>query len=388
MPGKRPAGPVLSLRVHRPLARSRRMPRYRVRRAGAVVATLVAMAVVAGGAVAAVRLTGSGSPTSGPPPPVTSTGPSPSTGTTATTTDPAPLPIGTYSVATTSLVAVDTSIPTTTPRSLPTTVWYPSGPASAGARAAPGPYPLVIFSQGFAQAPTRYLDLISAWASAGFVVAAPTYPDTDPKTTAPNGPTPSRAGLVYHPADLAAVVSAVESDGSEAQSPLHGLVDAREIGLAGQSDGGDASLAAGANTCCRLTSAKAMVILSGAEYDPYGGAYFSSPSPPLLVVQGDADPVNPPSCSTAIYDAAPSPKYYLDLLGATHLVPYETPTSAWEPVVATVTTDFLQAVLDGRAQAGSALDAAGNVAGISTLTVGGTVPPVTTPPCPQTSTPS
>jgi len=71
----------------------------------------------------------------------------------------------------------------TQPRALTTVIRYPAlGPAAgvdlpgaAPARAA-GPFPLVIFGHGFAVTPAPYARLLEAWASAGYVVAAPIFP--------------------------------------------------------------------------------------------------------------------------------------------------------------------------------------------------------------------
>lgn len=243
--------------------------------------------------------------------------------------------------------------------------------------------PLLVFSQGFAQPVQAYDTLLTDWASAGFVVAAPTYPHTQPPTTA-GDPTPAtpplltRRDIVHHPADLSAVIDSVVSESRDGASPLKGLVDASEIGLVGQSDGGNVSLAVADDSCCRLGSVRAVAVLSGAEMATFGGQYFppgtTSPhSPPLLVAQGDDDTINPPACSAQIYDAAPQPKYFLDLLGATHLDPYTQP-SPYESIVATVTTDFFDAELAHQRPAVTAMSTDGNVAGAAELVDGPTAP--------------
>ncbi len=78
--------------------------------------------------------------------------------------------------------AVD-GYPGASDRTLPVTVWFPAtgDPASPPtADAAPdrrgGPYPLVLFSHGYAVTPDVYEELLARWAAAGYVVAAPTYP--------------------------------------------------------------------------------------------------------------------------------------------------------------------------------------------------------------------
>jgi fermentation-respiration switch protein FrsA (DUF1100 family) len=108
---------------------------------------------------------------------------------------------------------------------------------------------------------------------------------------------------------------------------------------------------------------KAAVILSGAELAAFGGAYYSAGSVPLLVVQGSADTINPPGCSVELYDQAPRPKYYLELIGAEHLPPYTVPGQD-RSLVATAVLDFLGRYLQGRA------------AGIRKLARDGNAPPV------------
>ena len=66
----------------------------------------------------------------------------------------------------------------------------------------------------------------------------------------------------------------------------------------------------------------AAVILSGAEIPYLSAIRFSSPSPPLLAIQGTADTINPPSFTNTFFEAAPAPKYLVRLLGAPHLPPY------------------------------------------------------------------
>ena len=154
------------------------------------------------------------------------------------------------------------------------------------------------------------------------MVAAPTYPLTDP--SAPGGV--NESDIVNHPADLRFVISALRAGAGDPHSPLHSVLNPREVAVAGQSDGGDVSLAVAANTCCRDTAVKAAMILSGAELTAFGGTYYvARRSVPLLVAQGSDDTINVPGCSTQLYDQAPPPKYYLEMTGAPHLPPYIDP---------------------------------------------------------------
>jgi predicted dienelactone hydrolase len=282
-----------------------------------------------------------------------------------------------FRVATT---VVEVPVPAVAPAVLRTKVWYPATGRSG--RLVPdrasAPYPLVVFSQGFDMAVSDYSSLLSHWAAAGFVVAAPTYP-----YTARPGPL-DEADIVNHPAELRFVLAALIRAGRQPSSVLSGLVNAAEVGLAGHSDGGDVSLAVADNTCCRDPSVKALAVLSGAELSSFGGSYFAGPQVPLLVVQGSADAVNVPACSAQIYDEAKGLKYYLDLLGAGHLAPYvEEPHDSgakgrrddrYRSIVAAVTTDFFEAELSGKRGALALLERAGKVPGVAKVVAGGRVP--------------
>lgn len=264
-------------------------------------------------------------------------------------------------------------------RSLVTTVRYPtsgtpSGSNIVGASPLRGaqPYPLVVFSQGFDISPEAYARLLNSWASAGYVVADPTYPFTSPN--APGGVV--RADIVHHPADLSYVITSLLGDSAQASGTLSGLINPGEIGVIGQSDGGDVALATVANTCCRDTRVKAAIILSGAELSWFGGSYFTATSTPLLVVQGTNDlTMNPVTCSVQFYNQASQPKYYLSMIGQTHLSAYVPPGPA-QNVVTRVTVDFLNGYLRHSGSALTAMRTAGDVTGVASITSQPTLAPV------------
>jgi alpha-beta hydrolase superfamily lysophospholipase len=281
---------------------------------------------------------------------------------TSTTSAAVPKPAAPYRVGATSLSLSRPATPATATghsatgapiRPLPTIVRYPAvgRPGAAGAgdhpgaapASASGPFPLVVFSQGYDLPAEDYAGLLDAWARAGYVVADPTYPLTDP--TAPGGV--NEQDIVNHPADLRFVVSALIAASRDRHSVLHGLVNASRVAVIGHSDGGDVSLAAAANTCCRDAAVRAAVILSGAELSAFGGRYFGTAPVPLLVVQGSADTINVPGCSAQIYDGAPRPRYYLDVEGAEHEPPYLEPGPLRDGVVRGVVA-FLDAYLRQR----------------------------------------
>jgi len=279
---------------------------------------------------------------------------------------------GPYAVGTTALPLIEPATTATPARSLPTAVRYPAqgqpgGAETAGPPAyrAGGPYPLVVFSQGYEIAAESYAGLLQHWASAGYVVVDPTYPFTDPGPPgSPGGP--NEADIANHPADLRFVISAILGLSAAHGGVLSGLVNPNEIAVVGHSDGGDVSLATAVDPCCKDSLVKAAIILSGAELAAFGNTYYAQGSVPLLVVQGTADTINPPPCSIQLYNAAPSPKYYLSLLGATHEPPYLDP-GPLRTLVETTTTDFLDGYLKGRSTALPALVASGTVAGQATV---------------------
>ena len=271
------------------------------------------------------------------------------------------------------------------PLSLPTEIWYPATERDEGLipDRAGAPYPLIVFSRGFDLAVSAYSGLLGQWASAGFMVAAPTYPYTAP-------PAPlDEADILNHPAELRSIIAALTGDLDRTGASLSGLANRSEVGIAGQSDGGDVSLATAYNTCCYNPAVKAVAVLSGAELSSFGGTYFAGAQVPLLVAQGTADIVNPPACSAELYDGAKGPKWYVDLLGAGHLVPYSgvTAPAAGPPadndaiyrhVVTEVTTDFFEAELSakplGRGATTRWLAAAGDIPGLARVTSGPRAP--------------
>lgn len=257
-------------------------------------------------------------------------------------------------------------------RVLSTWVRYPVvGTAqSGGRRLARGLFPLVIFAPGYRQCQGSYEKLLRAWASAGYVVAAVEFPRTNCHVSDPD-----ESDLANQPADVAYVIRRLLAMSARAHGVLSGMVDGAEIAVAGHSDGGDTAVAVAANTCCLDPKVMAAIILAGAEWPPLGGTYFSRPAPPILFVQGTADTWNPMAASLQLYQAdTAGPRYYLDLPGADHFTPYEG-SGPPEPIVASVTIDFLDRYVAGQPPAGRAMKRAGNAKGLAVLVSGGRPPP-------------
>jgi fermentation-respiration switch protein FrsA (DUF1100 family) len=252
------------------------------------------------------------------------------------------------------------------PRVLTTYVRYPAAGAAgtaeiAGAPPAQGPFPLVVFAHGFDVTPATYAALLDSWARAGYVVAAPLFPRTNPDALGGV----DEADVVNQPTDVSFVISSLLA-GGPAAGPLQGLVNPAEIAVAGHSDGAETALAVADSRRYRDPRVRAALVLSGAEMSGIGGYSFGGAAPALLAVQGTRDVFNEPRYTYAYYRAARAPKYLLRLLGAGHLPPYTTE----EPqlaVVQRVTRLFLDGYLNGELGAVAQLPADGSVPGIASL---------------------
>jgi hypothetical protein len=251
-------------------------------------------------------------------------------------------------------------------RSLLTEIWYPQAPGWAGSGPALGPFPLIMFAPGFMQCGTTYSDLLQAWASAGYVVAVVNFPRTDCEV----GTAAYEPDLVNQPADMSYVLGSLLALSARPHQFFAGLLDRREVAAAGQSDGGDTVAALAANACCTDHRLAAVAVLSGAEWPPMPGRYFPGGAPPMLFVQGSADTINPPWTSVQLYTAdTDSTRYYLDLFGADHMIPY-TGTNPTELLVARVTLAFFNRYVLGRAGAQATMTRYGNVSGSAALASG------------------
>jgi hypothetical protein len=328
-----------------------------------------ARAVSRRAAASRVRSTTTVVPTTVPP---TTTTAAPTT--TITTVAPVPAVEANHRwrVGVTNYTFVDTTRPTgpagTDPgqpsRTLPTTVRYPidgpvTGPEVQGAAASRvgRPFPLIVFGHGYNTSPAVYGALLHAWASAGYVVAAPAFP----RATA-GGPLDEN-DVNQEPGDLSFVIGRLLAPG-----PMTGVIDPAHVGAAGHSDGAVAAIGAGYNTCCRDPRIAADALLAGDEHSFPGGGYFPPGSPPLLVVQADHDVFNPPPFGQQVYADAHAPKYYLGLVNATHLESVTT-DQAHLNVVEAVTIGFFDRYLKGRAAGVAAMRQAA-VAPLATFTAG------------------
>lgn len=294
----------------------------------------------------------------------------------ATTTAPSAVAVGTYAVGTRTDLYVDASRPTppnggapgSPSRVLPTTVWYPTAgaPGAAPAPNAPpdlthGPYPLVVFAHGFAVTPRTYAELLSRWASAGYVVVAPAIPLLN--GDAPGGASHADYGAP-NIADFDFAVTEALRRAATAGDPLAGLVDAAHVAVTGHSDGEVLAYALAFEACCHDPRVKAVIPMAGnlanAEAAP------TATGVPVLHILGDHDQYDPYPASIAFdRQTLPSPRDLLTLVSGTHLPPFTQPSDPHFDLIVRATVDFLDATLKGRPDGMAALQAL--VAGAPTV---------------------
>jgi dienelactone hydrolase len=242
-------------------------------------------------------------------------------------------------------------------RTLVTTILYPATGATgseptdgATPEKAGGPYPLIVFGHGLGGTPQGYMNVLAGWAAQGFVVAAPLFPLSNGNVAGG----PDAGDVVNQPKDMSYVISSVLADSRSPSGPLSGLVDAKEIGAAGHSNGAVTTLGLIANTCCYDSRVKASVVMAGTTEGFPPGHYELTKAPPLLLVHGTADQLIPYRSAPLIYNQARGPKGLLTLVGGSHdAAGGQDPKSA--PTIIRTTTDFFERYLTGNRQAGARL---------------------------------
>ncbi|MGZ4644097.1 MAG: alpha/beta hydrolase family protein [Blastococcus sp.] len=236
-------------------------------------------------------------------------------------------------------------------RALPTTLWYPAR--------GDGPFPLVEFSHGFGSSPGAYEELLSGWAAAGFVVAAPTFPLTSadsPKVV---------ADVLHQPADVSFVLTSVLALNTTRGDALEGRIDAAHVAVAGHSAGAVTTIGL-LDTCCADRRITAAIVLAGSTRG--FGVHLTSPGVPTLFVHGAADTVLPLAEDRAVFDATTAPAAFVTLTHGEHSAPFDDGTDPSFGVVRSVTTDFLRWTLAGDAPALAALRADATRDGTARLT--------------------
>jgi fermentation-respiration switch protein FrsA (DUF1100 family) len=220
-------------------------------------------------------------------------------------------------------------------------------------------FPLIVFAHGYELADFTYPHFLHDLAAQGFVVADPEFPLSSAALPGP----PEAGDEPNQVRDLSFVTSQL-LDPHTRPGALSAVTLMPPIGVAGHSDGGVTAAGMAGSACCADQRLGAAVILAGALAD-FAGPLFANTSPPLLVIHGDADEVNPVASSLGVYDAARAPKFLVIVHGGTHIGAFESDAS--RPHVVQLAADFLRAYLLHDPSAASRLLADANVPGVLDL---------------------
>ncbi len=227
----------------------------------------------------------------------------------ATTTQPPPVPP--YPIEDETITLVDPSrntpprgnVPGASGRVLVTAIRRPVGPT--------GPMPLVVFAHGWNSNPTVYEPLLDAWAEAGYLVAAPVFPDS--ANTLPGSPISNYPDQAI---DLSFVITSLLGG-------LAGPIDPTRIAVAGHSDGGTDVALLALNPLYADHRVSAYLSLSGEIPSGVAGTWGDSAPGALLVTVGTNDEYGLLPRSTQVFATARvTAKVMLQVAGGDHLSMY------------------------------------------------------------------
>jgi pimeloyl-ACP methyl ester carboxylesterase len=204
--------------------------------------------------------------------------------------------------------------------------------------------PLVVFAHGWNSDPAVYQVLLDQWAEAGFLVAAPIFPDsTDLYPGAPVSDYSAQALDVSFVITqlLDGVASPVKADGSR-------------IAVAGHSDGGTDVALLALDPYFADHRVRSFLCLAG-EMPTGVGAYAIAPSSAgLFVAVGTADEYGLASLSPQVFQSAQMPKVMMTEQGGTHLGSFLSDTTD-AVAMRNATVRFLLATLGTTTQSNASL---------------------------------
>lgn len=254
-------------------------------------------------------------------------------------------------------VFVDTTRPTATPgnaaysatRVLPTDLYIPT---------ATTPLPLIMFSHGYHGAPAKFSELFSAWARAGYIVAAPQFPLTSNR----GAPFDIVDDYLNQPADISFVLTQL------LHGPLRARIDATRIAAAGLSLGGATTYGLVYDPCCVDTRLRAAAIFDGVRL-PFAQP-FRENTIPVLIAHIDTDYAAPYAVAKRAYLGSASPKWFLTFHLGIHPEAYENAPSPHDRTAIRTSIDYFDLTLLGDASARARLMHDGSNPGESTIVAG------------------
>jgi fermentation-respiration switch protein FrsA (DUF1100 family) len=214
--------------------------------------------------------------------------------------------IGTYQVDTRTETFVDSTRPTpkngTAPalpsRTLRTLIFTPKNPGKK--------LPLVVFGHGLGGEPESYKDLLTAFSSAGYVIAAPAFPLSNAKAV---------GGVTFldqpgQAKDISFVITQIIKDPA---------VDADKILVAGHSLGGITVVDLLGNPQQIDSRVDAAIVLAGTtNVLSFAKMFEGTPSIPALFMHGDVDETVPYNLGVTTFQKAKTPKWFLTVVGGSH----------------------------------------------------------------------
>lgn len=282
-------------------------------------------------------------------------------------------PAGGYALGQRTVTFVDHSRPTNADpnrhllakpdRTIPVTMIYPSasgavnGPFTEGAAPASGAFPLVVLSHGVTANGGLMVTVLQAWAHAGYVIAAPTYPLS-------SGGGAGISDLPQQPRDLAFVVRSLQTLLDQPDDPLRGHVETACVALAGHSLGAVTTLEAAYESGFAVPGLRAAIEMSGLLFPLPPGTFANAPAVPLLLIHGDADTTVPISGSQNAFATLTGPRYFITFHGGSHNSIFGPPYST---VLHAAVIKFLDAEMKGKATELSTIGETVSGSGVATL---------------------
>lgn len=188
--------------------------------------------------------------------------------------------------------------------------------AHPGAAAATGgPFPVVLFSHGYAGFPEQSAELTTHLARWGFVVLAPDHVERSL-----DGLLGTAAKSITHKLTdvqvLSQTIDLAIAENHRSGSPLQGLVNANEAAVIGHSAGAEAAY----DTASRDRRIKAFISYSVSLGGPDGQPVPPPPQVPGMVMIGTKDGVIPIAANRQVYQGMRPPKYLVTIRDGGHNV--------------------------------------------------------------------
>jgi dienelactone hydrolase len=172
-----------------------------------------------------------------------------------------------------------------------------------------GPFPLVLFSHGFAGFPEQSVSLTTHLAQWGYVVMAPDHTERDLVAALT-----MKFGKTDDTKVLSATIDLGLRENADPASPLHGLIDPAHIAVTGHSSGATAAYEE-ARVEPRVDG-----FIAYALEKPTGAGATDPPHKPGMIMTGLIDKAIEPAQDRAAYALLHPPKWFVTIARSGHLV--------------------------------------------------------------------